>query len=252
MLRGAIGIAAFLVLAEIAGRLGLISDALPLTSEIVARAVTLMPDADFLPAVGQTLKTSAIGLLVTGIVMIPLGVILGTFPKAERALRPFIEFMRPVPSIALIPLAILVFRDVFAAEVAIVIYAATWPILLNTMYAVRDVDPVARETMRSFGFGPAAVLRFVSLPSAAPFILTGIRLSAAIAIIVAISTELFAVGVSGIGVFLITAQSGGGAVETVIAAAVWSGVIGLAINGLFVYAGRRLFRWHHARGGETT
>jgi NitT/TauT family transport system permease protein len=251
VLRGAVGIAAFLVLAEAAGRLGLI-DSMPLASDVLARTVALVADADFPAAVVQTLAAWALGLLVTTVVMVPLGVLLGTVPRAERALRPFVEFMRPIPSIALIPLAILFFQDVFLAKVAIIIYAATWPILLNTMHAVRDVDPLARETMRSFGFGPASVLRFVSLPSAAPFILTGIRLSASIGIIVGISTELFAVGAAGIGAFLITAQSGAGGIDSVVAAAVWAGLIGLAVNGLFVYAGRRLFRWHHARGEEVT
>jgi NitT/TauT family transport system permease protein len=252
--RGAIGIVALLALAEAAGRLGLISDTVPLTSQVLVRAVTLLGDPDFLLAIAKTLWGAALGLLLCVVVMIPLGVLLGTFAKVERALRPVIEFMRPIPSIALIPLAIMVFGGAFSVKVAIVVYACTWPILFNTMHAVQDVDPLAKMTMRSFGFGGAAVLRFVLLPSAAPFILTGIRLSAAVAIIVGVSTELFTTGAEGIGAYLTVAQSSGGLDGTavLIAVAVWSGVIGMAVNGLFVYAGDRMFRWHRPSGKEVT
>lgn len=250
ILRGAVGIAVFLCLAEAAARTGLIDDAVPPMSAILAQAVALLGDPQFTTGVADTLQRWAVGLVLTVVVVVPAGIALGSFPPAERALRPIVEFLRPIPSIALIPLAILFFQDAFLAEIGIIVYAATWPVLINTIYAVREVDPLARETMRSFGFGPGAVLLRVALPSAAPFILTGVRISASIALIVAISTELFVPGAEGLGNFLILAQSGTDAVILVVATAIWSGFIGLAINALFVAAGRRVFRWHHARGGE--
>ncbi|MEV5408420.1 ABC transporter permease [Thermopolyspora sp. NPDC052614] len=252
IVRGAVGIAVFLAVAEAAARTGLVDSSVPPASEIVIRAAGLMTNPEFIDAVGATMLRWAVGLLLTIAVVVPLGIVLGTFRQVERTFRPIIEVMRPMPSIALIPLAILLFRDNFLAEVSIVVYASTWPVLINTMYAVREVDPLARETMRSFGFGPGSILLRVSLPSAAPFILTGIRISSSIALIVAISTELFAPGFPGIGSYLLAVQSGTDIIPGVIATAVWAGVIGLALNGLFVAFDRRFFRWHHARGGEVT
>lgn len=250
IVRGAVGIAVFLAAAEIAARTGLIDSSVPPVSVILVRAAGLLTDAEFIGAVGETMIRWAVGLLLTIAMVVPAGILLGTLPRVERALRPIIEVLRPMPSIALIPLSILIFRDNFLAEIGIIVYASTWPILINTVYAVRDVDPLARETMRSFGFGPGSILLRVSLPSAAPFILTGIRISSSIALIVAIGTELFASGFPGIGNYLTVVQSGTDSIPVVIAIAMWSGLIGLATNGLFVACGHRLFRWHHARGGE--
>jgi NitT/TauT family transport system permease protein len=250
VMRGAIGVAAFFAVAEGAARAGLIDSSVPRVSEVLTHAALLLVDPAFLTAVAETMTRWAVGLLLTVAVMVPAGVLLGTFSAVERALRPLIELFRPIPSIALIPLAILLLADTFLVEIAIIMYASTWPVLINTMYAVREVDPLARETMRSFGFGSGAILLRVSLPSAAPFILTGIRISASIALIVAISTELFGPGFPGLGAYLTFVQSGADGIPIVIATAMWAGVIGLVVNGVFVAAGRRLFRWHHARGGE--
>lgn len=250
ILRGAAGIVVFLGVAEAAARAGLLDDAVPPVSEILAQAVALLGDPQFTEGIADTMLRWAYGLALTVAAVVPAGIVLGSLPAVERLLRPIIEFLRPIPSIALIPLAILFFQDALLAEIGIIVYASTWPILINTIYAVREVDPLAKETMRSFGFGPGAVLWRVALPSAAPFILTGIRISASIALIVAISTELFVPGAEGLGTFLISAQSGTDAVILVVATAVWAGFLGLAINAAFAAAGRRLFRWHHARGGE--
>src|SRR5690606_26463328 len=104
-----------------------------------------------------------------------------------------------IPSVALIPLAILILGQGTDMKVALVIYASVWPILFNTIYGVRDVDPVAKETARTFRLNRFGVLTRVSLPWAAPFAATGIRISAAIALIVTISAELLAGSASGIG-----------------------------------------------------
>ncbi|WP_316043503.1 ABC transporter permease [Actinomadura sp. CNU-125] len=122
-----------------------------------------------------------------------------------------------------------------------------WPILINTLYALRDVDPVAKETLRSFGFGTPSVLWRVSLPSAAPFIVTGVRIAASVALVVVISTELFAGGWDGIGIYLSDTQSGGGRTDLLLAGAFWAGLLGLLANGLLLAIERIAFRWNTAR-----
>jgi NitT/TauT family transport system permease protein len=251
VLRGAAGTGALLVLAELAGRSGLFDTAtVPPVSSVLVTAAGLLADPEFLAAAAATLAAWAIGLAVTVSCAVPLGVVLGGLPLVERAVRPFVEFLRPIPSIALIPLLLPLLQDNTATKVGVVVYAGTWPVLINTMYAIRDVDPQAKETLRSFGFGPLAVLRRVSVPSAAPFVLTGVRLAAAVGLIVAISTELLMGGADGVGTFLLTAGSAAGGTGVVLATAVWAGAVGLLVNASLVRAGHRLFPWHHATTGQ--
>ncbi|GII83071.1 nitrate ABC transporter permease [Sphaerisporangium siamense] len=242
--RGATGVAVLLLAAELAGRTGLVDRSLiPLISEILARAAGLVVDPLFLADLQGTLVVWATGLLVAVAIAVPLGLFLGTLRRAELAARPLVEFLRPIPSVALLPLIALLVPDDAGIKITAVVYAAAWPVLVNTMYGLRDVDPVAKETLRSFGFGRLAVLMRVCLPSAAPFVLTGVRLATAIGLIVAVSAELITGGTAGIGTFMIRAGSGM-RTDLVLAAALWAGILGLVANALLLKAQRLAFRWH--------
>ncbi|WP_433374596.1 ABC transporter permease [Streptosporangium sp. CA-115845] len=248
LLCGALGVAGLFCVLEVVGRTGLIDPLVfPLASTVLGRAGALVTDGEFLSDVASTLGAWALGLLFTVALAVPAGFLLGGLPRVENALRPILEFLRPIPSIALIPLALAVFSDRFDMKVTLIVYAATWPVLINTMYGLKDVDPLAKETLRSFGFGKSAVLWRVSLPSTAPFIATGVRLASAIALIVAISAELLGGGAQGIGSYVLESGGSADATEYIIAAAIWAGIIGVITNGLFVLAERRIFRWHTAR-----
>jgi NitT/TauT family transport system permease protein len=156
--------------------------------------------------------------------------------------------MRPIPSVAIIPLAILLIPEDSLMKVSVIVYASLWPILINTLYGMHDVDPLAKESMRTFGFGPLAVLARVSLPSAAPFMATGVRIAAGIALVLAVSAELLAGGVNGIGVFAVAAGSGN-RMDLIMAATLWAGIFGVVANLALQTAERRLFRWHWLRTG---
>jgi NitT/TauT family transport system permease protein len=132
--------------------------------------------------------------------------------------------------------------------VLLIVYAAVWPVLLNTIYGLDDVDPVARETLRAFGFGRLGVIFLVDLPSAAPFIATGIRLASSIAIILNISTGFLTGRISGngIGAYIAQVDTGAGNTSLVLAAALWAGLLGLAANAFLVWGERRVLRWHHS------
>ncbi|MGV9779541.1 ABC transporter permease [Streptosporangium sp. NPDC003464] len=247
--RGVTGVAALLAVLETLGRTGLVDPLLlPLASTVTARAAGLAADPDFLAAAGHTLLACGGGLLLAVAAAVPAGLLLGTVPAVEGALRPLIEFLRPIPSVALIPLALFLFADGAQAKVALIVFTASWPLLINTVYGLREVDPLAKDTLRSFGFGPLAVVLRVSLPSAAPFVVTGVRIAASVALIVAVSVELVAGG-TGIGTFLSDAAAGNRR-DVMLAAVVWTGVIGLALNALLVAAEHRLFGWRRAGAGE--
>jgi NitT/TauT family transport system permease protein len=211
------------------------------------RTVGLAADTGFLGDVGTTLMAWAGGLLLAIAVAVPVGLGLGSVPWLGDAGRAVVEFLRPIPSVALIPLALIMFASTTDAKIALVTYAAIWPILVNTLYALRDVDPVAKEALRSFGFGPLSVLWRVTLPSAAPFVVTGVRVATSVGLIVVVSAELTAGGEGGLGTYLLNTQSGGGRTDLLLAGAVWAGLLGLAVNAILVWAERRAFRWHAAR-----
>jgi NitT/TauT family transport system permease protein len=147
--------------------------------------------------------------------------------------------------VILLPLVLLVVQESHATEVVLIVFAAVWPVLVNTVYGIDEVDPLAVQTLRSFGFGPVAVAWRVSLPSAAPFIATGVRLAASVAFVTAVAVELIGSGMNGIGNFLVQQESGTASVVPLLALAVLSGLLGLLLNAVLAGADRRVFRWHH-------
>jgi NitT/TauT family transport system permease protein len=247
--RRAVGAFCFAALIELASRSGLVdAEVLPPITRIAGRAAELLADPAFRAHALISLLAWALGLGLAVLLAVPLGLLLGSVPVIDAATRSVVEFLRPIPSVALIPLVALVIGTGLQLRVTLVVYAALWPILYNTMYGLRGVDPVAKETLRSYGFGPLSVLLRVGLPSSAPFIATGVRLAAGVALILTVSTEIVAGRGEGIGVFIFFAGIAVPARMTDILAGVfWVGLFGVAVNALLVAAERRAFRWHHAR-----
>src|SRR3546814_8976135 len=117
-------------------------------------------------------------------------------------------------------------------KLVIVVFAAVWPIIFNTLYGVHDGDPYAKDMARTFGIGGWGIVRRIVVPSAAPFVMTGIRIASSIALIVVITVELIAGGAEGIGAFISRERAYGdaGSYLAVLAATVTAGVLGLVIN----------------------
>jgi len=204
-----------------------------------------MHDPKFLSHVLATLYAWAVGLGLATLISVPIGILIGTSELAYKMSSPVIEFIRPIPSVALIPLGILLWGQGFSMKVVLVAYAATWPILFNTVYGVHDVDPITVQTARCFGLKQSAILRRICLPSAAPFIFTGIRISASIGLIVVIGAELLASADSGIGSYILFVSSNGGQMDSVLAGAAIAGIIGAIINSGLGLMDRRVFGWRY-------
>jgi ABC-type nitrate/sulfonate/bicarbonate transport system permease component len=153
-----------------------------------------------------------------------------------------IEFLRPVPSVALIPLAILVYCTGLTSKVFLVAFASTWPLLIQTIYGARDLDPVQLETARSFRIRRHDRILRVTLMGAVPYIATGLRIASATALILAITAELI-IGSPGIGRSINIARQGG-AVAEMYALIATTGLLGWALNSLFAIGERRVLHWH--------
>src|SRR5690606_9768643 len=133
--------------------------------------------------------------LVAGVV---LGIVIGSAPLLRAATASTIEFLRPIPSVALIPLAVLLFGTDMRSTLLLVVYASFWQVLVQVLYGVRDVDPVADQTARMYRFRPLTRVRKVIWPTALPYVMTGFRLGASVALILEITGELI-IGSPGLG-----------------------------------------------------
>jgi NitT/TauT family transport system permease protein len=174
-------------------------------------------------------------------------------PGVRVATRVIVEFLRPIPSVALILLVSLLLGPGLRLAATLIVYGAIWPVLYNTIAGIDDVDPVARETHRAFGFSRLQTVWMVSLPSAAPFIGTGIRLASSVALVLDIATGYITGPINGpgIGAYIAQESTGSDDLTVILAATVWAGILGLVLDLLLTGAQRRLLRWHHARLGET-
>ncbi|RZQ65338.1 ABC transporter permease [Amycolatopsis suaedae] len=250
LLRNLIGLAVFLLIWEAAARTGLVpAQFLPPPSIVLVRMVELLGDQAFLRDVIASVLAWAIALLISVAVAVPAGLLLGSVPAIRVATRSIVEFLRPIPSVALIPLVLLVIGGGPEAKITLAVYAAVWPILYNTIYALDEIDPLLLETARAYGTSRVRQLTSVALPHAAPFVYTGIRLSATIALILVVSTEYLAGASRGIGNFILEASSGGGRIDLVLAGTVVAGIIGFVINDGMERLGNRWFRWNAATSG---
>jgi ABC-type nitrate/sulfonate/bicarbonate transport system permease component len=243
------GLLAMLALFELLSRSELINSRFfPPISEMIARLAEEAGTSGFWSAVGNTLQGWALGLGIACAIAIPAGILIGSTPLLYRALRGVIEFLRPIPSVALIPLAVLVYGSGLESKVFLAAFASTWPLLMQTLYGVQDVDPVATDTARSFGFSRGARLVRVTLPSAVPYIATGIRISAAVALILVVTAELV-IGSPGLGRQINLARQGGN-VELMYALILATGLLGMAVNAVFTRVEQRVLHWHPSQRRE--
>src|SRR3954452_23924606 len=177
-----------LALWEAVVRAGLIPESsIPPATSAIGELFAQLTEAAMWKAVGNTLQGWAIGLGLAVLLGVPAGILIGSSRWAYRALRVPIKFLRPIPSVALIPLAVLVYGTGLQSKVFLATFASFWPLLIQTIYGVQDVDPVATDTARSFGFSRAQRLVRVTLPSAVPYIATGVRISSSVALILAVT-----------------------------------------------------------------
>jgi len=228
---------------ELVSQAGLIDRRdLPPMSAAMSELWSMAQTHAFWTAFAQTVRGWALGLAIATALAVPFGILLGSSDTAARAFRVPIEFLRPIPSAALIPLLFLTLGITLKSEVFLATFGAFWPLLVQTMYGVRDVDPVTIDTGRSFGLGGLERLYRITLPSSVPYIATGLRISSTVSLILAFTAELF-MGTPGLGQLENVAQSYG-LNEQLYAIAVATGFLGIAIHVVFSALERRALRWH--------
>lgn len=248
-LLGVLGIVIFLGAWEAVSRTGVVDPRyLPPATEVIAALVRNAGLAAFWVAVGQTVTAWALGLGIAVVLALIAGFVIGSSRVLRRLTHSTIEFLRPIPSVALIPLAVLLFGVQIESTLLLVVYASFWQVLIQVLYGVADVDNVALQTAKSYGLGPVARVRYVIFPTTLPFLMTGVRLAAAVALILAITAQLI-IGSPGLGQQIALAQSGG-AIAALYALVVATGLIGIAINLFMRWLERKTLSWHSSVRSE--
>ncbi len=232
--------AGLLLIAQVAAwTFGVHSDSLAAPADIARALGAALLDGSLLTWSGQTLAAALAGLALGGGLGLVVAVVIGLSRAAAGFLQLPIELLRPVPSVALFPVALLVFGFGFKMEIATVAFACFWPIVIIGGAAIRGVEPRLLEVSRVLGLGTLARVTKIVLPAALPRVVTAFRLAAGVALIVAVTVEI-AINPLGLGNAMMQAQQTLRP-ELMFAVLLWVGLIGWSLNALLLLAQRRLF-----------
>ncbi|GAA1828734.1 ABC transporter permease [Pseudonocardia ailaonensis] len=236
------GVALLVAAWELLPRSGLVdSTFLPPFSVVLQTWWELATDGTLWPNVEVSLARSLGGFAVAVAVGIPLGLLIASYRWLARLLDPVVELFRNTAALALLPVFILILGIGETSKVSIIIYSCLWPVLLNTISGVRDVDPLFIRSARSLAMGRVTQFRKVILPAAVPAIFTGIRLAGATSILVLIAAEMVG-ATAGLGYFVNNAQFNF-QIPQMYAGILTISVIGLLFNVALVALERHFSRW---------
>lgn len=232
---------------------------LPSPLAVVERWVAyLLPATPYDPAAGAWLSWAVsgeligdaigslyrviVGFAIGAALALPLGLTMGASARVYAWLNPLVQLLRPIPPIAYIPLAILWFGLGNPPAVFLIALGAFFPVLMNTIAGVRQVDGIYLRAARNLGAGGATMFVRVILPAATPYILSGVRIGIGTAFIVVIVSEMIAVN-NGLGFRILEAREYFWS-DKIMAGMISIGLIGLAIDVAMNKLNNHLLRWH--------
>lgn len=227
---------------EILSRLALVDpNYLPPVSIIAYSLYELVESLEIVQHLFITLKRVIFGYFLGSSVGYVLGFCCGYIPRIYSLLELTIEFLRPMPSVALIPIGILFLGMDDSLNVAIIGWACSWPVFVNTMDGVRSTDHILLNTARTFGSNQWRIIRKIIIPSSLPFVFTGLRVGLGIAVAVVIITEMVASG-NGLGFFIIT-TSISFRIPEMYAGIIIIGLFGYLLNLAFLIIDKKVLKW---------
>ena len=201
-----IAIVVFFVLWEVLPRSGIVNPAfLPPLSVVLETTWQLYQSGQLGIHFFASIQRSIIGFVLALVIAIPLGLVIGWYKLVAETLNPLLELFRNTTALALMPLFILFLGIGETSKISLLVYACTWPILLNTITGVQTVDPLLIKSARTMGLKPYQLFRKVILPASVPTIFVGIRLAGAISILALVAVEMFGAK-AGLGYLIIYSQ----------------------------------------------
>jgi ABC-type nitrate/sulfonate/bicarbonate transport system permease component len=214
-------------------------------TSVVSALADLVRDGSFWSAVGHTMLTWLLGLGLSTLVAVPVGMCLGANEAVYRVFRVTIDFLRTIPPIVLLPLALLLYGASLRTGLVVVVFGSTWPLMIQTMYGVHQVDALRREVASAFELRRLDIVIRLVAPSAAPMVATGLRIAATMSLMLAIGAELLG-GVPGIGAQIALAQTAYQTIPDMYAYVVVAAALGVALNLAMMRVERKAMPWHAA------
>lgn len=235
---------------ELLPRAGLV-DAfiLPPFSDVVSALVHLSATGELFVHIGASLQRSLTGFILAMVLAIPLGVLLGWFTGLEQVFDPVFQIIRNTSVLAIFPIFILLFGIGEISKAAIIFWGCIWPMVLNTVSGVKNIDPLLVKAARSMGISDFALFRKVVVPASMPSILTGIRLSAGLSIIILVAAEMLGAS-KGMG-FLIYYSEQKYEIPNMYAGIITVSTVGVLVNYLLVLLEKRVIGWKEQRNYES-
>lgn len=234
---------AILLVLEGASRSGLIDQrTIPPVSRVLYELSILAGSGSFWASIGDTMYQWAVGMIISVVAGIALGILVAATSFGFRSTQFMIDFLRTIPPVMLVPLGLLLFGPTLPMALILIVHGCTWLIMLQTIQGLRQLEPGIQDTALSFRLGWWSRTFHVVLPSAAPFIATGIRISATISLLLAIGAEVIG-GAPGLGNAIALAQQGT-QVDRLYALVTACALLGVSINVVCETLERRLLAWH--------
>lgn len=239
-MKGLIFPLSIILLAELAARVfGVTSDTLASPSQILLACWSVIADGTVLERAGQTLLSALGGLAIGGGLGLLFALVLGLSITMRRLLRYPIETMRPIPSIATLPIVLMIYGFGYRMEIAIVAFACFWPVLIIGQAAISSIEPRLIEVSRVLRMNAVAQVTKIVLPAAMPRLFVAFRQAAAVSLIVSVTVEI-AVNPQGLGYELMDAQNSLRP-AVMFAMLIYIGLIGWTLNSLLLLAQKHLF-----------
>jgi len=240
--RGLLGVGLLAAVWEIAPRAGLVNAYfVPPLSDVLHAWWHLLQTGELVRHLKASVVRSAAGFFLALAVAIPLGGAIAWYRPVREVLTPPLELFRNTAALALLPVFVLILGIGETSKVAIVTYACFFPVLLNTISGVGNVDTQLLRSARVLGLSPVTTFRKVVFPAALPTIFTGIRIAGAAAVLVLIAAEMIG-ATAGLGYYINYAQNNF-LIPQMYAAILTTSALGLVINYTLVAFERRLSRW---------
>lgn len=241
-LQRVIALAVILLIWQLAVMSGILPRITPGIPEILTSIFTVITSSNFWAGFGHTLFAASAGWLISCAIGVVLGLLIGTIRPLDRSTALIVEFGRAFPTIALMPVMMLLLGATTDMKITMVVLAAVWPVLVQSILGSRRLDPGIVSTAKVFQIPKGLWFRRVLLPAAMPFISTGVRISASISILAAVGVEVLT-QVPGLGRLITLAQEAE-RWDNAFAYLFFAGIFGWLVAFLLGQVEERLLRWN--------
>jgi len=214
-------------------------------SQILSSLFAMVQTKEFYSLLGDTLKVLFFSFLFSLILGVLLGSIIGLYRKTETYLISTIDAFRSIPPIALLPLFILFFGIDEQMKIIFVLFGGIWPVLINTFFAIRDIEPICLKVAKNLQLTKRQTLIKVIFPLASPAIIAGLKISLSLCLVLTIVCEML-IGNKGIG-FLINVSKRIADYDAMFAGVLVVAILGWLINKIFKYIDKYLLKWYYQK-----